>query len=146
MYEIKLYFREMSKKLIRKEDKLSSDKNTSKVGLNFCTASIEASNVLRLREELSDDVNSLSSMSSIEDSIGNLKGEFLKSRELYHQRMSLKNKNGSEQHHLEVYSPSHLQNLNATRNYKRLENWIAAQRRGFQQFENKLRFRQVYAL
>ena len=130
---------EMPKKLVRKEDKLSREKNTSKIGLNFCTASIEASNVLRLREELSDDVNSLSSMSSIEDSIGNLKGEFLKSRELYHQRMSLKNKNGSEQHHLEVYSPSHLQNLNATRNYKRLENWIAAQRRGFQQFEKHLR-------
>ena len=109
------------------------------MGLEFGAASIEASNVLRLRDELSDDVNSLSSLSSLEDSIGNLKGQFLKSRELHKQSTSSKNKKGSVPHHFKNYSQPHPPNSNATRNYKRLENWIAAQRRGFQQFEKHLR-------
>merc|ERR1712150_230336 len=67
------------------------------------------------------------------------KRQFLKSRELHKQSTSFKNKKGSDQHNFEKHSQPHPPNSNATRNHKRLENWIAAQRRGFQQFEKHLR-------
>ena len=102
------------------------------------TPSIEARNLLCSKEELSDDVNSLSSYSSIEESIGNLKGTFLKDLESC-QRTLLRTKETSERNLYQKHSVLHKETVNSNRNFKHLENWVAAQQRGFQQFEENLR-------
>ena len=99
---------------------------------------IEARNLLCLKEELSDDVNSLSSYSSIEESTGNLKGTFLKDLESY-QRTLLRTKETSEQKLYQKHPVLHTETVNSNRNFKHLENWVAAQQRGFQQFEENVR-------
>merc|ERR1712223_461981 len=112
---------------------LNPEYSSSSILHKSCNLSIEAKNILHLEEELKDDVNSLSSFSSIEDVTSNFKGAFIKDRELYHKRTSISTKDISE------YSISHPLGFNANRNNKRLENWVAAQQRRFHQFEENLR-------
>merc|ERR1712198_69123 len=102
------------------------------------TLSIEARNLLCSKEELSDDVSSLSSYSSIEEPIGNLKGTFQKDLESCHKTM-LGIKHTSEQKLYQKHPVLHIETVNSNRNFKHLENWVAAQQRGFQQFEENLR-------
>jgi len=102
------------------------------------TLSIEARNLLCSKEELSDDVSSLSSYSSIEESLDNLKGTFQKDLESCHKRM-IGTKQTSEQKLYQKHPVLHIETVNSNRNFKHLENWVAAQQRGFQQFEENLR-------
>ena len=112
---------------------LNQEDNSSSIFQKNCNLNIEAKNVLNLKEELKDDINSLSSFSLREDITGNFKGAFIKDPELYHKRTPILAKDISE------YSTSHPLGFNANRNNKRLENWVAAQQQRFHQFEENLR-------